>query len=129
MIKLESSICELYRHSSEAGEMRCHRLTTPEGTAGELLMRVPANEKSLFIEEIFVDRKYRKMGFGSRLMRFAEDTANEMGLSIVKLRPFSNDPTIPENELKEWYLHRGYILKGNKMSKKLKNTSQQGSNL
>ncbi len=121
------SIGELYRYATECGEVSCHRLTTTEGTAGELLLRVPRTEKSLFIEEVFVERKYRKMGFGTRLMNLAEETARAMELSTVELRPFSNDPTIPENTLKEWYMHRGYRQTGKKMCKKLKNEKFNGS--
>jgi GNAT superfamily N-acetyltransferase len=115
------SIGELYRYSTECGEVSCHRLTTSEGTAGELLLRVPGKENSLFIEEVFVERKYRNMGFGTRLVNLAEETARAMGLSAVELKPFSNDPTIPESKLKEWYQHRGYRQTGEKMCKKLKN--------
>jgi GNAT superfamily N-acetyltransferase len=115
------SIGELYRYSTECGEMRCHRLTITECIAGELLLRVPRKEKSLFIEEVFVERKYRKMGLGTRLLNLAEETAKAMGLSTLELRPFSIDPTISENNLKEWYKHRGYRQTGDKMCKKLKN--------
>lgn len=114
------SIGELYRYSTECGEVSCHRLTTTEGTAGELLLRVPRKENSLFIEEVFVERRYRKMGLGTRLVSLAEETARALGLSTVELRPFSNDPTIPDNKLKEWYKHRGFRQTGEKMWKKLK---------
>lgn len=120
------SIGELYRYSTECGEVSCHRLTTTESTAGELLLRVPRSEKVLFIEEVFVERKYREMGLGTRLMSLAEEMAREMGLSTVELRPFSNDPTNPENKLREWYKHRGYRQTGDKMHKKLRNAGLNG---
>lgn len=120
------SMAELYRYSTECGEVWCHKLKTTEGTAGELLLRVPRKENSLLIEEIFVERKYRKMGLGTQLLNLAEETARAIGLSTVELRPFSNDPTISENKLKEWYKHRGYRQTGEKMCKKLKNAELNG---
>jgi GNAT superfamily N-acetyltransferase len=121
MQKINTRIGEIYRFRTEYGELRCHRLNVPEGKAGELIIKVPENEKALSIEEIFVDRKFRNIGFGSRLLDFAEKTACELGIRSVELRPFSTDPLISDMELREWYCERGYTPDGEKMRKKITN--------
>lgn len=113
------SIDELYRYRTECGELRCHRLNLPEGIAGELIINVPLNEKTLSIEEVFVDRKFRNTGLGSKLLDFAENKGRDLGFQKVELRPFSTDPLVPDNELQEWYKKRGYAPDGEKMCKRI----------
>lgn len=112
------SISELYRLRTDSGELRCLRINVPEGRAGELLLRIPS-EGPLSIEEVFVERKYRRNGLGSRLVSFAEDTADSLKLQAVELRPFSVDPIISDMELRDWYAKKGYLFEGGKMLKKI----------
>lgn len=113
------SIDELYRYRIECGELQCHRLNVQEGNAGELILKIPMNEKTLTIEEVFVQRKFRNSGIGTNLLRFGEMTAYELGFRSVDLRPFSTDPLISDHELKEWYKKRGYLPDGEKMRKRI----------
>jgi GNAT superfamily N-acetyltransferase len=113
------SIDELYRYSTECGELQCHRLNIPDGTAGELIINVHGNEKALTIEEVFVDRKFRHMGLGSKLLAFAETIAMASGVQNIELKPFSTDPLVSDHKLREWYMERGYQPHGEKMHKKL----------
>lgn len=113
------SIDELYRYSTKCGELQCHRLNVPGGMAGELIINVPDNEKALTIEEVFVDRKFRHLGLGSKLLAFAEQIALASGFQNVELKPFSTDPLVSDHELREWYMERGYRPYGEKMHKKL----------
>ncbi len=114
-------ISELFRYRTEYGELQCHRLKMPEGTAGELLIKVLNDEKALSIEEVFIDRRFRNTGLGSRLLLFAEKTACNLGFRYVELRPFSTDPLVPDIKLREWYLKRGYQPDGGKMHKRIYN--------
>lgn len=113
------SIEELYRYMTRGGELQCHRINVPEGMAGELIINVPKNEKAISIEEVFVDRKFRKTGLGSSLLAFAEKTAMTCGFQKVELRVFSTDPLVPDNSLQEWYMKRGYRPEGEKMFKRI----------
>ena len=115
------SISEFFRYRTEYGELQCHRLKMPEGMAGELLIKVLNDEKALSIEEVFVSRKFRNTGLGSRLLSFAEKTASTLGFRYVELRPFSTDPLVPDIKLKEWYMKRGYQPDGRKMYKRINN--------
>lgn len=113
------SIDEFYRYRTKCGELQCHRLNMPDGTAGELILNLPGNEKALTIEEVFVDRKFRHMGLGSKLLAFAEQIAIAYGFRNVELKPFSTDPLVPDHKLREWYLERGYQPHGEKMHKRI----------
>jgi len=113
------SIGELYRHRTKHGELQCHRLKIPDGTAGELIINVSGNEKAFSIEEVFVDRKFRNMGLGSKLLAFAEQIALASGFQNVELKPFSTDPLVSDHKLREWYMEHGYQLYGDKMRKRI----------
>src|SRR5450759_3897335 len=115
------SISEFFRYRTEYGELQCHRLKNPEGMAGELLIKVLNDEKALSIEEVFIERKFRNTGLGSRLLSFAENTASTLGFRCVELRPFSTDPLVSDIKLQEWYLKRGYRPDGEKMYKRINN--------
>jgi len=115
------SISEFFRYRTEYGELQCHRLKMPECMAGELLIKVLNDEKALSIEEVFIQRKFRNTGLGSRLLSFAEKTASTLGFRYVELRPFSTDPLVSDNKLKDWYMKRGYRPDGGKMYKRINN--------
>lgn len=115
------TIDELYRYRIECGELQCHRLNAPGGMAGELIIKVLSDEKALSIEEVFVSRKFRNTGLGSRLLSFAEKTACTLGFRSVELRPFSTDPLVSDIRLQEWYMKRGYQPDGGKMYKRINN--------
>jgi len=114
-------ISEFFRYRREYGELQCHRLKMPEGMAGELLIKVLNDEKALSIEEVFVSRKFRNTGLGSRLLSFAEKTASTLGFRYVELRPFSTDPLVSDTRLQDWYTKRGYRPDGGKMYKRINN--------
>lgn len=113
------SISEFFRYRTEYGELQCHRLNVPGGMAGELLIKVLNDEKALSIEEVFVSRKFRNTGLGSRLLSFAEKTASTLGFRSVELRPFSTDPLVSDIKLQDWYMKRGYRPDGGKMYKRI----------
>ncbi|MCX9084606.1 MAG: GNAT family N-acetyltransferase [Candidatus Methanoperedens sp.] len=111
-------IKELYNCRTKGGELRCHRINVNQENAGELIIRIPNQEKTLMIEEVFVKRGFRNSGLGSNLLRFGEATACELGFTSIGLRPFSTDSLISDHELKEWYRKRGYLPDGENMFKK-----------
>jgi GNAT superfamily N-acetyltransferase len=112
-------ISEFFRYRTEYGELQCHRLKMPEGMAEELLIKVLNDEKALSVEEVFIQRKFRNTGLGSRLLSFAEKTASTLGFRYVELRPFSTDPLVSDIKLREWYMKRGYQRDGGKMHKRI----------
>jgi GNAT superfamily N-acetyltransferase len=121
------TISEFFRYRTEYGELQCHRLKMPEGMAGELLIKVLDDEKALSIEEVFVSRKFRNSGLGSRMLSFAEKTARTLGFRYVELRPFSTDPLVSDIKLQEWYMKRGYQPDGGKMYKRINNENFEGT--
>ena len=114
-------ISEHFKYSTEYGELQCHRMKVPEGMAGELIIKVPKDKKALTIEEVFIERKFRNTGLGSRLLSFAENTARTLGFRSIELRPFSTDPLVSDTKLQEWYTKRGYQPDGGKMYRRLNN--------
>lgn len=112
-------ISDLFRYTTEYGELQCHRLNVPGSMAGELLPKVLNDEKALSIEEVFISRKFRNTCLGSRLLSFAEKIASTLGFRYVELRPFSTDPLVPDIKLREWCLKRGYQPDGGKMHKRI----------
>ena len=116
---VDFSISEFYSCIKESSELQCHRLNVQEGNAGELIIKIPIDEKTLTIEEVFVKRGFRNSGLGSSLLRFGEMTACELGFSSVELRPFSTDPLVSDHQLKEWYKKRGYLPDGDLMRKRI----------
>jgi GNAT superfamily N-acetyltransferase len=116
---IDFSISEIYSCMKENSELKCHRLNVLEGNAGELILNIPRHEKAITIEEVFVHRGFRNSGLGSRLLLYGEMTAYELGFRSVELRPFSTDPLISDQELKEWYQKRGYRPDGEKMRKRI----------
>lgn len=120
-----ASIEELYRLRTDSDEIQCHRLKVRNEMAGELLFTVTAKEKKLNIEEVFVDKIYRRHGLGDMLVGYAEETASVLGLKAVEVRPFSTDPSISDLQLREWYGKRGYMVTGQRMLKKIKATNME----
>jgi GNAT superfamily N-acetyltransferase len=116
---VDFSISEFYSCMKERSELQCHRLNVQECNAGELILKIPRDEKALTIEEVFVQRKFRNSGLGSSLLCFGEMTAYELGYKSVELKPFSTDPLVSDYELKEWYRKRGYLPDGEKMRKRI----------
>ena len=116
---VDFSISEFYSCIKESSELQCHRLNVQEGNAGELIIKIPRDEKALTIEEVFVKRGFRNSGLGSSLLLFGEMTSCELGFSSVELRPFSTDPLVSDHKLKEWYLKRGYKPDGEMMRKRI----------
>jgi GNAT superfamily N-acetyltransferase len=82
------------------------RLINDHTTVGELTFTSSQNE--MLIEEIFVKPSYRERGFGTRLLKMAEDFAAEHHLRRIRLKPSPID-TIHLDVLKNWYRRRGYI--------------------
>jgi GNAT superfamily N-acetyltransferase len=113
------SMNEIYKYRTQCGELQCHRINMHDCMAGELIINVPRNEKGLTIEEVFVDRKFRNTGLGSKLLAFAEKTALASGFQKVELRLFSTDPLVSDIKLQEWYMKRGYQPDGGKMYKRM----------
>jgi len=120
-----ASIEELYRLRTDSDEIQCHRLKVRNEKAGELLFTVTEKEKKLNIEEVFIEKIYRRQGLGNMLMRYAEETASVLGLKAVVVRPFSTDPAISDLQLREWYGKRGYMVTGQRMLKKIKATNME----
>ena len=115
------SIDEIYKYRTQWGELQCHRINMPDCMAGELIINVPVNEKAVTIEEVFVDRKFRNTGIGSKLLAFAEKTAIASGFQKVELRLFSTDPLVSDIKLQEWYMKSGYQPDEGKMYKRMNN--------
>lgn len=81
------------------------RLTNGQTTIGELTF-TSSNDKML-IEEIFVKPSYRERGFGTRLLKMAEEIAAEHNLRQICLKPSPID-NVNLEALKDWYRRRGY---------------------
>ncbi|MCL4435231.1 MAG: GNAT family N-acetyltransferase [Thaumarchaeota archaeon] len=91
------------------------RLTNGQTTIGELTF-TSSNDKML-IEEIFVKPSYRERGFGTRLLKMAEEFAAKHNLRQICLKPSPID-TVNLEALKDWYRRRGYTPSSFNLMKK-----------
>ena len=62
-----------------------------------------------FIQEVFVLPNFRRNGVAQSLLKHAENHANRLNCTSVKLKPYAlnQDPEI--RSLISWYLRNGYI--------------------
>lgn len=106
----------MYKRKEEASPTVGNlRLTNGQTTIGELTF-TSTNDKML-IEEIFVKPTYRERGFGTRLLKMAEEIAAEHNLRQICLKPSPID-TVNLDALKDWYRRRGYIPSSFNLMKK-----------
>lgn len=69
-----------------------------------------------YIEHVVVDTKYRGKGFGTELIKFAENRALEEGCSLIEL-----DTDAGAEKAEALYLKNGYKKSGNYLFKQLSN--------
>ncbi len=74
-----------------------------------------------YIEHVVVDRKFRGNGYGSQLIRFAEDRAREEGCYLIEL-----DTDIGANKAAKLYEQSGYEKSGDYYFKQLRDDSLDG---
>ncbi|MEE8186533.1 MAG: GNAT family N-acetyltransferase [Nitrososphaerales archaeon] len=109
---------ESYRIGKEGVETVGLRLVVDNDKAGEMVVKVRADKSTLFIDEIQIERKYRRKGFGTQLLRHAEDIAKGCRLTRVELRPFATDESSMSTPLlRQWYSKIGYTGTRNSMYK------------
>lgn len=74
-----------------------------------------------YIEHVVVDRKFRGNGYGSQLIRFAEDRAREEGCYLIEL-----DTDLGANKAAKLYEQSGYEKSGDYYFKQLREDSLDG---
>jgi GNAT superfamily N-acetyltransferase len=78
--------------------------------AGEFVARADWRSRVLFIEELFIEREYRRKGIGKKALVFLETKASSLKLREVALEPFPSDPGAGAVEsLRNWYMKQGYV--------------------
>lgn len=109
---------ESYRIGREGVETVGLRLVVDNDKAGEMVVKVRADKSTLFIDEIQIERKYRRKGFGTQLLRHAEDIAKGSRLTRIEIRPFTTDESsMSTTMLRQWYSRKGYTGTRNSMYK------------
>ncbi len=81
------------------------RLINQKKTIGEVTFSISREE--MIIDGLFVKPQFRRRGFGTQLLRLAENIAAETSLRHISLKPSPID-TVKMATLKSWYSHRGY---------------------
>ena len=77
---------------------------------GEFVARADWRSRVLFIEELFIEREYRRKGIGKKTLDFLETKASSLKLREVALEPFPSDPEADDVEsLRHWYMKQGYV--------------------
>jgi GNAT superfamily N-acetyltransferase len=77
---------------------------------GEFVARVDLRSHVLFIEEFFIERRYRGKGIGKKTLDFIETKASSLKIREVVLEPFPIDPgAFSVESLRNWYMKHGYI--------------------
>ncbi len=74
-----------------------------------------------YIEHVVVDRKFRGHGYGSQLIKFAEDRAREEGCYLVEL-----DTDIGADRASKLYENSGYQKSGDYYFKQLRGENIDG---
>lgn len=74
-----------------------------------------------YIEHVVVDKKFRGNGYGSQLIRFAEDRAREEGCYLIEL-----DTDIGADRAAKLYEDSGYTKSGDYYYKQLRDESMDG---
>ncbi len=74
-----------------------------------------------YIEHVVVDRKFRGNGYGSQLIRFAEDRAREEGCYLIEL-----DTDLGANKAAKLYEQSGYEKSGDYYFKQLREENLDG---
>jgi len=102
-------LVQTYQVDSKDGEIRGFKLVVEGEKAGELVIKLQNIQKTLQIQLLLVERKYRERGFGTELLKSAEKIAAIAQLSKIVLRPYSLENFyIKDFELRRWYASRGY---------------------
>ena len=63
---------------------------------------------SVFIYYLYVETKFRGMGFGGELLDVVEQLARENGNPALELEPGQIDLNFPVSQVEAWYQQRGY---------------------
>lgn len=74
-----------------------------------------------FIEHVVIDKKHRGHGYGSQLIRFAEDRAREEGCYLIEL-----DTDTGEDRAAKLYMKSGYQKSGDYYYKQLRDEAMDG---
>ena len=70
-----------------------------------------SDESAGFIYEIYVLPNFRGQGLARELLDYAEDNAERLNCSIIRLKPHPLDSDTKKNKLINWYQSKGYVLK------------------
>lgn len=62
----------------------------------------------IVLYEIFVPKELRRQGIGGAVLAEVESTAVKEGILLMRLRPKPLDKGISQQDLADWYAHRGY---------------------
>jgi GNAT superfamily N-acetyltransferase len=84
-------------------------LRTQHVKVGEFVVNVDWQSKVLLIEELFIERGYRRKGIGKKVLDFLEAKASSLKIQKVVLEPFPIDPgAFTVESLGNWYMKHGY---------------------
>lgn len=115
------SVNEAYSANCNGAEVHCLRFEVGDRKAAEIIIKRFPDRNVLSIDNIFVEKRYRQRGYGSRILSMIEEHASEDGVERIEITPFSLDPGHMDDErLRAWYAKRGFIKTGIKMYKPLK---------
>jgi len=94
------------------------RLEVGGEKAGEIVAKHTYRLGKLYVEGLFVERRFRGRGFGSRLLSEAEGLARRLWLKEMMLEPSPLDESFfGYDDLVSWYLKRGFRPSGRFMCK------------
>ena len=86
------------------GTLRAH-----QAKVGEFVVKADWQSQVLLIEELFIERGYRRKGIGKKVLDFLESEASKLKIRKVVLEPFPIDPgAFTVESLENWYMKHGY---------------------
>lgn len=68
------------------------------------------NGKCAWVDEFFIQRKYRGQGFGSQTLRFFEDCARDLGAKTIHLGVHHGNPAIEVYRRAGFKKHDSYLM-------------------
>jgi ribosomal protein S18 acetylase RimI-like enzyme len=67
--------------------------------------------REAFVDELYVEPQFRRLGIGGRAMQFVEDRAREMGVNVIHLEvDHGNDPALELYQRAEYQDHHRYLM-------------------
>ena len=83
-----------------------------DSKVGEFVARIDRQNQILFVEELFIQQRYRGKGLGKKALDFLEAKASSLNVREIVLEPCPVDSgAFTAESLRNWYMEHGYVCR------------------